>query len=728
MLFVLLPLLQLPKNYAFSYAVKDQSSGDDFSHSQAHNGQSTKGEYRVKLPDGRMQIVSYTADNNGYRADVRYIMDEAPKTANYDERFPNYVHDFSNSGNNHDNHEQYRDNHIRDYTPAPHYSPTAAPSEASVTSTAEPLSPNHVNSAEYSGEYQVYPQASQAAGLGYYAEDPAPSAQDTHLKSPKELAHDVNYLLNLVTPTKHSLPLYQHAAKLKVSPQISYETTTKNSEHDDELYGGKYNYNPVKIEAHNPNKMRYHYETMPPKHPNVKQGQGFRPSLQSYYAPAALVNVDHPTLGFAQPVQANYVTLPREKLPFGHSYFIPSSNSLDNSYQANNIKNSEVKQAEISTTEESLTMRPHIKYNTQPEKLQNSKPLKSTILHQQVSPTPQTPKQYVSQTPSPTYYTTAVTTEIPFNDFAGTTLNSYEHTGNYHTKPIEEETESKPYKAPKKQFSKLVLPVTTIRPNYIPGYTLQPSPSPQLSSAVTSHQSPYSQHPSYTHQSVYTHHSYTPHPSAAPQAYPSQPLHLSPSPHPPQKFVYLQPSISPLYINSLEDNKPSLELSYLKEVSSNSVHLKHNADPTSQEQSEEAPRPYDSVSFSTAVSPSPTPLYTQASTSSEEYSQESLYSFVPSVRHEYDLGNAETSNYSSGSSEQDASSASSEEVSTTPRAEVTKRERKASTPNSNSNSTNSSNTASTASSSRSTIASSSSRSTIASSRRPQSNQDQRRKT
>lgn len=39
---------------------------------QAHNGEATKGEYRVKLPDGRVQIVTYTADNGGYRADIRY--------------------------------------------------------------------------------------------------------------------------------------------------------------------------------------------------------------------------------------------------------------------------------------------------------------------------------------------------------------------------------------------------------------------------------------------------------------------------------------------------------------------------------------------------------------------------------------------------------------------------------------------------------------------------------
>ena len=31
-----------------------------------------KGEYRVALPDGRVQIVSYTADEHGYRPHIRY--------------------------------------------------------------------------------------------------------------------------------------------------------------------------------------------------------------------------------------------------------------------------------------------------------------------------------------------------------------------------------------------------------------------------------------------------------------------------------------------------------------------------------------------------------------------------------------------------------------------------------------------------------------------------------
>lgn len=60
------------KHYAFSYTVKDKASGDDFSHTQQQVDGAVKGSYNVQLPDGRMQIVSYIADHNGYRADVKY--------------------------------------------------------------------------------------------------------------------------------------------------------------------------------------------------------------------------------------------------------------------------------------------------------------------------------------------------------------------------------------------------------------------------------------------------------------------------------------------------------------------------------------------------------------------------------------------------------------------------------------------------------------------------------
>ncbi|CAG0921857.1 unnamed protein product [Notodromas monacha] len=53
--------------YSFQWDVDDT-----FSHREGRDGVNTEGEYRVMLPDGRLQIVSYDADENGYRAKVTY--------------------------------------------------------------------------------------------------------------------------------------------------------------------------------------------------------------------------------------------------------------------------------------------------------------------------------------------------------------------------------------------------------------------------------------------------------------------------------------------------------------------------------------------------------------------------------------------------------------------------------------------------------------------------------
>jgi hypothetical protein len=59
--------------YDFNYAVKDDYYGTDYSHNAVSDGDVVKGEYRVQLPDGRLQIVRYTADwKTGFHADVSY--------------------------------------------------------------------------------------------------------------------------------------------------------------------------------------------------------------------------------------------------------------------------------------------------------------------------------------------------------------------------------------------------------------------------------------------------------------------------------------------------------------------------------------------------------------------------------------------------------------------------------------------------------------------------------
>lgn len=66
-------ILLQPKAYEFGYSVKDQATGNDFGRQETSDGETVRGEYRVQLPDGRTQIVTYTADwRTGFHADVRY--------------------------------------------------------------------------------------------------------------------------------------------------------------------------------------------------------------------------------------------------------------------------------------------------------------------------------------------------------------------------------------------------------------------------------------------------------------------------------------------------------------------------------------------------------------------------------------------------------------------------------------------------------------------------------
>lgn len=69
------------KQYNFAYAVKDRQSGDGYSHTQKQENGAVQGSYKVRLPDNRIQITKYIADDNGYRADVTYEDDPQPQEA-----------------------------------------------------------------------------------------------------------------------------------------------------------------------------------------------------------------------------------------------------------------------------------------------------------------------------------------------------------------------------------------------------------------------------------------------------------------------------------------------------------------------------------------------------------------------------------------------------------------------------------------------------------------------
>merc|ERR1719166_822814 len=81
------PAYDEPAAYNYQYGVQDSYSGANFGQNEARDGYATNGEYRVALPDGRTQIVTYTvADGySGYIADVKY-----EGQAQYPEYKPSY--------------------------------------------------------------------------------------------------------------------------------------------------------------------------------------------------------------------------------------------------------------------------------------------------------------------------------------------------------------------------------------------------------------------------------------------------------------------------------------------------------------------------------------------------------------------------------------------------------------------------------------------------------------
>ena len=63
-------------SYSYSWQVSDTGSGNEYGHRESRtgdSGQSTEGEYFVRLPDGRLQTVTYhVSPYSGFRAKVLY--------------------------------------------------------------------------------------------------------------------------------------------------------------------------------------------------------------------------------------------------------------------------------------------------------------------------------------------------------------------------------------------------------------------------------------------------------------------------------------------------------------------------------------------------------------------------------------------------------------------------------------------------------------------------------
>ena len=69
--------------------MKDAPSYNDYGHQESSDGKIVSGSYRVLLPDGRVQTVTYKVDDySGYVADVKY--DGVAKYPEYKPAYPAY--------------------------------------------------------------------------------------------------------------------------------------------------------------------------------------------------------------------------------------------------------------------------------------------------------------------------------------------------------------------------------------------------------------------------------------------------------------------------------------------------------------------------------------------------------------------------------------------------------------------------------------------------------------
>lgn len=59
------------QNYQFRYYVRDESTGDIKSQEETKQGGTVNGHYSVGEPTGDLRVVTYTADEGGFRADVK---------------------------------------------------------------------------------------------------------------------------------------------------------------------------------------------------------------------------------------------------------------------------------------------------------------------------------------------------------------------------------------------------------------------------------------------------------------------------------------------------------------------------------------------------------------------------------------------------------------------------------------------------------------------------------
>ncbi|XP_066967063.1 cuticle protein 18.6-like [Macrobrachium rosenbergii] len=165
------------KPFEFEYAVQDHYNGLDFGHNENSDGTVVSGQYRVLLPDGRTQIVTYTADaDNGYQAEVTYEGEAQYPEPHPHKPAPSYhapAHSYSAPAHSHSAPAHSYSAPSHSYS-APSHS-YSAPSHSYSTPTHSYSAPEHSYSApahSYSAPAHSYsaPEHSYSAALHTYGQ------------------------------------------------------------------------------------------------------------------------------------------------------------------------------------------------------------------------------------------------------------------------------------------------------------------------------------------------------------------------------------------------------------------------------------------------------------------------------------------------------------------------------------------------------------------------------
>lgn len=200
-----------PAFYQFGYQVNSQ--GDYHGHMEHVEGGTTRGEFKVRLPDGRLQITSYEADDNGFRPRISYEIDPSFQP-------PSGV--IGQSGG----HVPYRPPPRQEYvTPLKSYE---TPHQAYRPPPDEHYTIPNINyKPRQKAHHHKVPEA------GYTPPKKAQYRPETHYTVPKTSYESPAGLV--YKPRGHYLPpkeVYQPPEHNYVTPQPSYHHGSTNERHD----------------------------------------------------------------------------------------------------------------------------------------------------------------------------------------------------------------------------------------------------------------------------------------------------------------------------------------------------------------------------------------------------------------------------------------------------------------------------------------------------------------